>query len=84
MDEQNDVEYKAAHLVEVVIAGLHCYFIALSKEEGSLEPCNEPMFACIVETMEQAFDIAAEYNVPLYNADGYELMQLPDGGIEEC
>ncbi len=65
--------YQSAHLVPHAILDMHVYIVALSTTDDLPPNCTH--VGVMVSDTEQAFKIAAKHNVPLYDADGYQMLE---------
>ena len=76
MDSKGIERYESAHVINHTIAGERFYMVVLS-ETPTLDIAsntNGRFNGHLVHKLDEAFDIAAAYNLPLYQ-DGEQLLQ---------
>lgn len=76
MESKGIERYKSAHIIPHNIAHEQFYMVVLSEEESlNIESnLNGRFNGHLVHKLDEAFDIAAAYNVPLYR-NGEQLLQ---------
>lgn len=76
MERKGIERYKSAHVISHKIACEQFYMVVLSEEESlNIESNMNGRFnGHLVKELDEAFDIAAAYNLPLYQ-DGMQLLQ---------